>query len=785
MSIQWWSDSFQEREFYSRWKGVLCALCLLSNALFSSVAQQSSPSNQGTINFVNRVTTDGILAPVYDAAGELLNGSKYKAQLYVGRNKSDLSPVGSASPFRTGNAAGFISAVTINVPIEGGTKVWVQVVAWDSSLGENPLAIVATSPKSVGASAVFEISLGNGVVGNAPPTLPATLKGLTSFSLGNVAETGFGDITISGSIWFANQVSGAFSAPVFGEDRLTLLEGDAYRAQLFLFTGAGWTSVGDPVPFAPIGSGVNAGFWTGQTRTIFGKSAGQVVNLQVRAWAVSDGESYEGALNKGGRVGASESFQATLELVQNPPVPSPSLAKLKPFALSAKGVVDEFSWLDFTARTGGMDDLRVYDVDDQTPLAGPNYVVQVFGGASVDNLKPLTDLMPLGTGENAGKWNGGLVALAGSSPGQEITLVLRCWNRNIASTWEDGSRVDGFRAQSEVVRVRTGGLGVSPGHLKGIRSFAIRQSFVRAGTIDFASRQVGSFSAPVVDVDGKTLLSGSGYAAQLYAGPDVGSMIPIGNPVAFRTESGAGHWFPGTQLIPGVKAGEEAWVQVRVWDAVGAGSYSEAEHLGLRVGRSRLFSVITGNVGEPPTLPAALSGLQPFGLIAEQRVVVQAEPGFNMMGLALTRGENRVVEVLPNVPPGTRLYRWDNFTQTYSVNTFEFGAWEYPREILSPHEGVILLNPQRGVVDVEVKGIPQSEVRLLSRVPGFYLLQAGAIQSKRIEDFVSFPLKDGDAFYRWIANAYKPGVLTLGSWVGEQPTWKAGEAAWVRLVSGE
>jgi len=132
---------------------------------------------QGQFTFGNRVTAAGIDAVVTDAKGAKLDGAAFLAQAYVGMNEGSLAPVGTALPFRTGGAAGYITSTGIAVPgMPAGTQVVVQMRAWEVAKGATYEAALA-SGEGFGASKSVTLTL------TAPPAAPADMVGLTAFSL--------------------------------------------------------------------------------------------------------------------------------------------------------------------------------------------------------------------------------------------------------------------------------------------------------------------------------------------------------------------------------------------------------------------------------------------------------------------------------------------------------------------------------------------------------------------------------------------------------------------------
>lgn len=118
--------------------------------------------------------------------------------------------------------------------------------------------------------------------------------------------------------------------------------------------------------------------------------------------------------------------------------------------------------------------------------------------------------------------------------------------------------------------------------------------------------------AEVFDVDGLTRLSGGQFAAQLYVGPGVESLRPVGEPRPFYDGFNAGQWAFATVHLPNVTPGEPFLAQVRAWDLSKAASYEEARALGHRFGRSKPLNLMSGE----PQLPGGLllRGLESFSL---------------------------------------------------------------------------------------------------------------------------------------------------------------------------
>jgi hypothetical protein len=118
--------------------------------------------------------------------------------------------------------------------------------------------------------------------------------------------------------------------------------------------------------------------------------------------------------------------------------------------------------------------------------------------------------------------------------------------------------------------------------------------------------------ARVFDVEGITKLNGAAFSAQLYAGPSLALIRPVGEPRPFLTGFNAGLIDPVAVVLPTVSPLMNAFVQVRVWESSRGASYEEARALGGRFGRSAILQITPGIMPDPPPL----WGLQSFNLQA-------------------------------------------------------------------------------------------------------------------------------------------------------------------------
>jgi hypothetical protein len=135
------------------------------------------------------------------------------------------------------------------------------------------------------------------------------------------------------------------------------------------------------------------------------------------------------------------------------------------------------------------------------------------------------------------------------------------------------------------------------------------------GTVVFANQNqaVSNINAPVFEIDGVTRLNGSNFLAQLYGGPSLEMIRPVGVPSKFKSGFEAGYFCSQIVTLPTVPPGSNAVLQVRAWDGSKGSSYEEARALGGRFGKSVMFTIQAGGAERPP---APLEGLNSFSLQA-------------------------------------------------------------------------------------------------------------------------------------------------------------------------
>jgi hypothetical protein len=158
-----------------------------------------------------------------------------------------------------------------------------------------------------------------------------------------------------------------------------------------------------------------------------------------------------------------------------------------------------------------------------------------------------------------------------------------------------------------------------------LASVLVGLSAYAQGTVAFQNRDTANgVNAPIYDLTvGGTLLSGTGYMAQLYTakvGLPEAAMKATGAAVDFRTGAAAGFVNVGSaasRAIDGVNFGEQAQVQIRAWSAAGGPTYEAAaakamNDPSIHVGKSATLTITTA--ASALNTPSPLTGLTPFAI---------------------------------------------------------------------------------------------------------------------------------------------------------------------------
>jgi len=158
-------------------------------------------------------------------------------------------------------------------------------------------------------------------------------------------------------------------------------------------------------------------------------------------------------------------------------------------------------------------------------------------------------------------------------------------------------------------------------------------------------------------------------------------------------------------------------------------------------------------------------------------VRLNLKKGYSLIGNQLNRGNNKIAEVLNEVPDGTIVYKYDG---NYISNSYVDGVWEDSEMVLSVGEGFFIYSPIETTITM-LGEVSNNNVKAL--VSGYNLLTMPlAIDGDLLKDGKFIP-NDGDAIYRWDGERFSVNEYVDGVWYPSTPKIKVGEAFFLHTNS--
>ncbi len=181
----------------------------------------------------------------------------------------------------------------------------------------------------------------------------------------------------------------------------------------------------------------------------------------------------------------------------------------------------------------------------------------------------------------------------------------------------------------------------------------------------------------------------------------------------------------------------------------------------------------------------------PDGIVASLNALghmnVTAPPGYAMIANQLIHpAGNAVANLLPNVPDGSIVWKWNEAAQSYyDANEFVegYGWYPFPNMTLNPGEGAIFQNPSANAVTLTFYGeVPQGY--LLQSVPSALSIRSAILpQSGRLDTTLGYPVLNGDVISRMTGTnpSYTTYTYTNSQWTTPPgaPMPGIGESVWI------
>lgn len=345
------------------------------------------------------------------------------------------------------------------------------------------------------------------------------------------------------------------------------LEGRNWFAQPFVGKDMkSFMPVGPPVPFYD--NEALHGVWYKQPnllRTVGHASPGEEVLVQFRVWQFGTGMTFEEALDNKSDFFASNIFKYSLGGAGSPPSIPSSPNGLEEFFFNSGLPVTEATILDQSTHT--------------SVLVGDN--VELSIKADGPGIKY--------------KWLFNGIALDGQTS---------------ASIGTSSITLDNAGTYQAIVTDENGKTAVS-------EPIVVLVNKIGGGSFNFCNIGLdpGQRNVPVIHPGTNSPLTGTGWFAQPFVGADEFDLLPIGPAVPFYDGQLAGLILKNptpTRIASHLKAGSQAFFQVRVWKAGEGTSFDEAFLNGSDYFASNIFGATLGGVGSPPSLPVDMDGLKEF-----------------------------------------------------------------------------------------------------------------------------------------------------------------------------
>jgi hypothetical protein len=178
------------------------------------------------------------------------------------------------------------------------------------------------------------------------------------------------------------------------------------------------------------------------------------------------------------------------------------------------------------------------------------------------------------------------------------------------------------------------------------------------------------------------------------------------------------------------------------------------------------------------------SAQQVFSANAVGYVNLALGAGYSMIANPLNGTNNNLSTILPTVPDGTQILKFDPAQQRFSdtVPSYIDGFGWFPDGVLAPGEGAFILLPSAATLTF-IGEVPQGD--LSHPVAAGYSIQASEVpQAGQLTTQLNFPAADGDQVFRFdSANqtyfTEVPSFIDGFGWFPTEPVIAVGESFFV------
>ena len=155
--------------------------------------------------------------------------------------------------------------------------------------------------------------------------------------------------------------------------------------------------------------------------------------------------------------------------------------------------------------------------------------------------------------------------------------------------------------------------------------------------------------------------------------------------------------------------------------------------------------------------------------------------GYSMVSNPLQAASNTVGEILPGMPEGTMLNKFDTHLFRLTENAVSKGKWTNPDETLVPGEGAIFFNPTPEFKPINFAGeVLQGEL-LTPIAAGFSVRSSQIPLPGRLHADLGFPINEADVVHLFDRDRQKYVIYDYDpkTWESNPPVLGVGEAFWI------
>jgi len=156
-------------------------------------------------------------------------------------------------------------------------------------------------------------------------------------------------------------------------------------------------------------------------------------------------------------------------------------------------------------------------------------------------------------------------------------------------------------------------------------------------------------------------------------------------------------------------------------------------------------------------------------------------PGHSMIANPFQALSNAVSAILPGLPDGTMLNKFDTQLFRLSKNAVIHGKWRNPDETLVPGEGAILFNPSSEFTTINFTGEVVQGDMLMPIGAGFSIRSSRIPKPGRLHTDLGFPIREGDLVHLFDRDRQKYVIYEYDKkkWNSNPPVVSVGEAFWI------